>query len=298
MHEGHRARLLLLCVLLSLTGCRARLNSAIAEAPRKAVPAAIDEVLIAGEDPVIRARFTRAIAVLLETPEMQRAIAEVAKVAVAGAFDQATTEESEQRIKELTKVVSSALAESLAQDVVPAVMSSARESLNDELSPEEVSRLEGVVTTLTSTATRAAMRAAASEIPTTVGPAVRQSLAQELRSAELRAAVSVVVNEAARQAVASSRQAMVDLRAEGIASGTPGPIEGMRLTAIRFAWLGMIVVAALVVGLAVWFVRSQRRAKRYRAVLKELIADRAALAKEAGDDPDRARVRRLLELLA
>ncbi len=298
MHVRHRARLLLLCMLLCLSGCRARLNSAVAEAPRKAVPVAIDEVLIAGEDPAIRARFTRAIAVLLETPEMQRAIGEVAKAAVAGAFDQASTEESQQRIAELTKVVSSALAESLAQDVVPAVMSSARASLDEGLSPEEVNRIESVVTSMTSAATRAAMRAAASEIPTTVGPAVRQSLAQELQSAELRAALSVVVNEAARQAVASSRQAMVDLRAEGIASGTPGPIEGMRLTAIRLGWVGVIVAAAIFAGLAAWFVHSRRRAQRYRAVLKELIADRAALAKEAGDDPDPARVRRLLEMLA
>jgi hypothetical protein len=298
MHERHRARLLLLGVLLCLSGCRARLNSAIAEAPRKAVPAAIDEVLIAGEDPAIRARFTRAIAVLLETPEMQRAIAEVAKAAVAGAFAQASSEESKQRVAELTKVVSSALAESLAQDVVPAVMSSARASLNDELSPEEVSRLEGVVTSLTTTATRAAMRAAASEIPATVGPAVRESLAQELQSAELRAAVSVVVTDAARQAVIASRQAVVDVRDQGIASGKPGPIEGMRRTALRFAWVGSIVVAAILVGLAAWGLRSRRRAKRYRAVLKELIADRAALAKEPGDDRESARVRRLLELLA
>src|SRR3954454_20050809 len=108
MHVGHRARLLLLCelvcVLVCLSGCRARFNSAIAEAPRKAVPATIDEVLIAGEDPVIRQRFTHAIAVLLDTPEMQRAIGEVARVAVASAFEQADTEESKQRIAALTKV--------------------------------------------------------------------------------------------------------------------------------------------------------------------------------------------------
>jgi len=295
----HRlSRLLLLCVLVCLTGCRARFSSAVAEAPRKAVPATVDELLIAGEDPEIRERFTKAIAVLLTTPEMQRAIGEVAKAAVAGAFDQASTEESKARIADLTKVVSSALAESLAEDVVPAVMSSARASLNDELSPEEVKRLEGVVVALSSAATRAAMRAAATEIPTTVAPAVRQSIAQELQSAELRAAMAVVVSDVTRQAVISSRQAMYDVRDEGIAAGKPGPIEGMRRTAIRLSWLAAIAGAAIVLGLGIWFVHSRRRAKRYRAVLRELIEDRATLAKQAGNDPDPARVRRLLELLA
>src|SRR5689334_8463247 len=93
----HRMLPVVALALLPLTtGCQAAFQRAATEAPRGAVPAVVDETLKAGEDPRTRQRLVQ----VLETPEMKRAIAEIARSAVAAALEEASAEASEERVAE------------------------------------------------------------------------------------------------------------------------------------------------------------------------------------------------------
>jgi hypothetical protein len=266
-------------------------RAAAAEAPHAAVPVAVDETLKAGEDPRTRAR----LAAVLATPEMNQAIAEVAKAAVAAALDEASSAASEERVAHLTQVVAGALAESLARDIVPAMLSGTRESLRANVSAEDVDAMKATLGKLVAASTSAALHTAADEIPTTVAPAVRASLARELKDPELHEAVSGVVGDATRQVLVSTRQAVVDARAENVARDKPGLLTTVG-RALTLSWLLALALGVVAVGLVGWVLHMRRRTKRYRGALLELMTnDKRAEQSEVEEKSERAQ--RFLELL-
>lgn len=290
MHLFIRARglLLLALVLLLSTGCRASIRAAAAEAPHAAVPAAIDESLKAGEDPHTRER----VAAVLATPEMQQAIATIAKAAVAAALVEATSEASQERVAELTDVVAHALAQSIATEIVPAVVTGTRESLGRTMQAD-MSAVERTVQSLAVQATRAAMREVAAEMPTTVAPAMRESLVRERRAPDLHDAVSGIVSDATRRALVTSREAYREARVEDEGTGAVGLVERLHRL-LSLSWVLALVMGAVGVALVVRILQMRRRTRRFRQALLELVSSRAG---DRESEPDPARMQRICELL-
>jgi hypothetical protein len=279
-------------LLLLATGCGAAVRSAATEAPHAAVPVVIDETLKAGEDAHTRER----IVAVLATPEMKQAIAEVARAAVTAALEEVTSPDSKQRIAELTKTFAGALAESMEREIVPAVLAGTRASLKSTFSAADQRALDRVLASTTAAATTAALGAAAKEIPTTVGPAVRESLARELQAPDLDQAVAGLVSHAARDVLLSTRQTVADVREQNAAEGKLGPIDKALRTLSISSWILAIIVGVVGVGLAVWIVRMRRRTRRYRTALLELMAKNEDGERNASER-DPARMQHLLEML-
>lgn len=277
--------------LVLATGCGAAVRSASVEVPRRAVPVTIDEMLKAGEDARVRER----VAAVLSTPEMQRAIAEIARAAVAAGLDEAASHDSEQRIAELTDVIARALAENIRRDIVPAAVAGARESLGETVSREDAKALKSAVASVTAAAVSAALRAAANDIPTTLGPAVRESLARELRAPDLRESVAGLVDGATRQVMLSSRQVVAEAQQQSGAPGTPRPLLQELRRLLTLSWGLAFTLAVVGAALVAWILRLRRRAKRYRGALVELIA-KTRREGEAGE-AEEARMHRFAELL-
>jgi hypothetical protein len=273
MRRGVRARPLALALTLLLSnGCAARARSLAADLPRTAVPATIDETLKAGEDAPTRDR----VAQILATPEMHRAIEDVAKTAVVGALDGLNDEESKERIAALTSELTKAFADGIRR----------------ELSRGDRVALEGAVASLAAAGTRGALRSAADEIPTTVAPAVRQALVTQLADPELRDAVSGMVGHTATRAVASTGEAVAEATATNKAEGRDGILAQLKRTVTRSLLLAVALGVCAAAVLA-WGLRMRRRSKRY----KEL-AIAHALTKANADEPAEARLQRLIELLS
>jgi len=265
-----------------LAGCGATVRGAAADAPRIATPIVVDEALKAGEDAQTRQRFER----VLETPEMIAAIREVARTAVASALEESTADDSKRRVEEMSNILAIALADHLRREVIPALIGSVKE----EMSAEQVHRMTIVVAAMAADATRAAMREASNEIPESIAPAVRTSLAQELKSPELRDSLRIIASDMAHEAVLSSQRAMN----EESLTGGPGLLDRMRrmLTLSLFIALAAGIIS---VAFAAHILRMRRRAKRYRKAIIELI-DRLSSTK-LDDATYSARMRRMMELI-
>lgn len=287
-----RTLLLVAALLVALaTGCGSAIRKAATEAPHAAVPVVVDETLKAGED----ARTRERIAAVLATPEVRTAIAEVARAAVAAALEEAASDDSRQHVVELTNVVTKALAESIARDLVPAAVAGGRASLKGLSSAKETKVFEEALASVAATTTRVALRTAAEEIPTTIGPASRESLARELQAPDLRVAVSGLVGDVTRQVLKSSSEAVAEAQAERAATGRRGPLDQVRrmLTA---SWLLALGAGIVVMVLVAWMLKMRRRTKRYRGALLELVAQGKDGDRDAREG-DPARAQRLLELL-
>jgi hypothetical protein len=239
--------------LVALPGCAAAVRSAASEAPRRAVPVAIDESLKAGEDEQTRQRLAR----ILATPEIQAAIADAVRVAVRAAFDETSTEASERRIGELTRVVTAALAEDMSDHLVPAAVAGVRRSVDRK-------ELEAGVTALVAAATTTALREAAREIPSSVGPATRESLVRELRSPELREAMSGLVGAAAREVVDAMRS---DVETANQAGGAGLMVKAGRL--VTLSWLLPTGLGVLCVVIFVALLHAWSRIRHYKHALAD-----------------------------
>jgi hypothetical protein len=268
----HRAVLLLLLVATLVPGCGATVRSAATEAPRIAVPIAIDETVKSLEDVAMRERIARVVA----TPEVQRMVRDVAASAVSGVLGGASSEVESERfarlVAQMTVVVSQAVAHLLRDEVA-----SRPEDIRDAKRA-----FEAVVSEAVSHATRAELRTAAEEIPQTLGPAVGKSLATELESPALRKALASTVAEVMSQAVA---QTQANTKAAGM------PTLADRLGRVReLAWAFTIALGACAVALLAWGLRIRRRTKRFQAAVVRVLSSPEGIADPAN--------RALLEALA
>jgi hypothetical protein len=288
--ENRARRLLLMAVLLLTTSCRATVRSAATEAPRAAVPVVVDETLRAAEDLRTRERVARVLA----TPEVHQAIAELARAAVAAALESASTTESE-HVAELTNVVTRAIARTIGEEIMPAIMTGARDPSSATVWPDQ-RVIQRAVASVAAESTSAALRAAAKEIPTTVGPAVRESLARELRAPDLRDALASLIDDATRQVLVSSRDVVASAAAEDAAAGKPGLLQRIRRW-LTLSWVLAFALGVAAVALGAWILRMRRRTKRYRGALLEVLGGGTKDAGTDEHDRDPARVQRLLELL-
>jgi hypothetical protein len=248
---------------LLIAGCGATVRSAAYEGPHIAVPIAVDETLRSLEDPVTRERVARVLA----TPEMQRAVREVAAAAMDEALAKSSSEEANARLDEVVGRVTAAFSRALLEVL--------RGELAGEIgSPEYVAaerRIERDLSNAVAGATRSALRTAADEIPETVGPSVRKALVTELQSPELRAALAVTVAEITRQALLTSRDVIVELHREAAEAGKPSmfPVLGQMVT---LAWSATLVLAAALLILLAWALQMRRRTKRFRAAVFGILA--------------------------
>jgi hypothetical protein len=246
-----------------VAGCGATVRSAAYEVPHIAVPITVDETLRSLEDPVTRERFAR----VLGTPEMQRAVREVAAAAMDEALAKSSSEEANARLDEVVGRVTASLSRALL------------EVLRGELagavgSPEYVAaerRIERDLSSAVAGATRSALRTAAEEIPESIGPSVRAALITELQSPELRAALAVTVAEITRQALLTSRDVIIELQREAAKPGRPSmfPELGQMIT---LAWSATLVLAAALLVLLAWALQMRRRTKRFRAAVFGILA--------------------------
>ncbi len=246
-----------------ITGCGATVRSAAYEVPHIAVPITVDETLRSLEDPVTRERFAR----ILATPEMQRAVREVAAAAMDEALAKSSSEEANARLDEVVGRVTAAFSRALL------------EVLRGELagaigSPEYVAlerRIERDLSSAVAGATRSALRTAADELPETIGPSVRKALVTELQSPELRTALAVTVAEITRQALLTSRDVIIEMQREAAKAGRPSMFDALGQM-VTLAWSAILVLAAALLILLAWALQMRRRTKRFRGAVLDILA--------------------------
>jgi hypothetical protein len=184
-------------------------------ASRSAVPVIVDEGLGAFEDPVNRQR----LAAIMGSPEMQQAIREAAEAAIAGALEPTAESRGRAFAAGVTDSVADAMARDIRDKIVPAAVDAMHEAFDEANTPEERSAVRRFIDESVSQATTAAVRSASKELPTTLAPALRQALVENLNSPELRQAVSGVAADATRSALLSSRDVILQLREQGDKTG-------------------------------------------------------------------------------
>ena len=226
-------------------GCAGVLQSKAADSTRAAAPVAIDESLTTLDDPAVRAR----VAQLMGTAETQRAVRELGSSAVDGVIDGASSTRTEGELTRLTARLSDVAAEGLVRGL-----------------EAQQTRLTRRLTVATAgDATRAASRAAVEELRTRLGPALRESMVDALRSPDLREAIDQTVTNAGKSAAAAIEAQRP--------KGAPPLLERLQ-NLVTFAWL---IALGLAVGLAILFIRELRgrwraEAKR-RAIAEELVVN-------------------------
>lgn len=254
--------LAILCAAsMLMAGCGSTVRTAAYDVPRIAVPITIDETIGALEDPVTRERIARVLA----TPEMRRAIEEIAASATRGALAEASTEQVDARLEELVVRLTATFSRAFIGDL--------REELGEAAaSPEYAAaqrRIERDLSSLVAAATRSSLRTAAEELPETIGPAVRTSLVNELRSPELREGLAITVSEITRQTLVSSRDVIREMRAEADTAGVGSVFDQFRQM-VALAWSASIVLVAALFALLAWALQTRRRTKRFRAAVLDI----------------------------
>lgn len=293
---------------LLLVGCGATVRSAANDVPRIAVPIAVDETLKTLEDAQTRERVARVMATpemqravqdfgvamvrgALESgtepaarEQLRRLAAGLADDFTRTLADQLTREvipaarasltqplspEEEERLHALTKGVADEFSHALGLELTREVIPAARASLVGPLSPEQEKALDKTLSTVAGDMTRASLRVAAEEVPNSIGPAMRRSLAMELRSPELREAIAQTMADVTRETLTRSRAVIREMQTQ---PHEPGLIERLdRL--LNLAWAMTIGVA---VGLGVLFVRALSVYRRDDSARRDAAADLAS----------------------
>jgi hypothetical protein len=247
-----------LCLLTFEVGCGATIRSAAKDATAAAVPTAVDQSLKAVQDPGVRERIVQ----VLGTPEIQKAIQELAASVARGASEGLT---DEQAVAKTTQIASALVAAATRVGMDAA--------LAEATSPENEQRIEQLATSAADAATRAAIRAMAAELPTTFGPAVatmmREDVAPGLRGLvsgpEMRDAMSRVAFELSRQAVLGSNQALAELEERKQKKGLLERLTKMVATGGWVVWGLIGVLFSSILALVVALIRSREREKRFRS---------------------------------
>ncbi len=261
-----------LCAALTVTvtGCGATIRSAAVDVPRAATPVVVDEGLKSLEDEKNQLR----LAALLATPEMQDALRGLAATFARGAVSDMTSAEGSQQLAAATTVIADALFRAMEQRIategVALASSLSRAALGEAFTPANRRAMAATIASMTTTATRAAMRAAADEIPTTLGPAVRASISNELRSPDLNEAMASTARTVAREAIFGSRDALSNLQ-----SREQGPtLQQRAMRVLTTTWVLAFLLGAIALGLLVWLQALRARTRRYlrdRAIVADLL---------------------------
>jgi hypothetical protein len=246
------------CLLTFEMGCGATVRSAAKDATAAAVPTAMDQGLKAVENQTSRDR----IAEVLGTPEIKKAIQELAASVARGASEALT---DEQAVAKTTRIAS-AIAAAVTRVGID-------EAVGEAASPKNQDRIDQLATSATVAATRAAIGATAAELPSTLGPAiatmVREDVAPGLRGLvsgpEMRDAMSRVAFELSRQAVLGSNQALAELEERKQKKGLLGRLTKIFAAGSWLVWALVGVLLSLILALVTALVRSRERERRFRS---------------------------------
>jgi hypothetical protein len=262
---------LLLCVLggsLSL-GCAPTVRGAVKGATEGATSAALESL----QEPATRRRVLEVI----DSPEMQQTIREVARSVTAGATDAMLSDKTDKRSEQLAK--------GIAVMVTRAAVDAA---LAETTTPRNEARIQELSTLVAEHAVNAAMGAAAERLPQTVGPAVarmvRQDVGSNLRGLandpELRAAMASVAFEISRQMVFGSNEAMAELEQKKGSKGLLARVSSL----LAESGVVLLVILVLLLGtigtLVVFLQRARGEARRYKV--------ERDVTKDVRDDLERA----------
>ncbi|AKV00710.1 hypothetical protein AKJ09_07373 [Labilithrix luteola] len=223
--------------------------------PRTATPVVIDESIKALEDQPTRERLER----IMATPELQQTIRELAAATVPGFIDGLDSAESKARIHEFSKALVAALVEELR----PAM----REAVQEALSKDVQAQLDRMVADMAAQATHSVMKTAATDVPTTLSPAMRAALAENLGAPEVRSAAASTAHDIAKSALAGSREAILEVQQ----AQEQGPVQRMARFLTR-AGILLAVFALLFIALVAFGMLSLRS----RAIRAEQASEASA----------------------
>jgi hypothetical protein len=204
---------------------------------------------------------------LRPTPELQELVSELSREASGGAVAGLASEEASEQL--------SALARELTRAVLVAFQM-------------EASALRPATRELASDVASATVRSVSEEIARSLGPSLRQVLADEVFGRpEVRHAIGQTSREIGRQAVLGSNDALVELakqRQEGV---RPAPLGTAAELLSTTTWLVVLLVVVLLLGIPLlWLVKERIKANRYREETNRRTSIAAGLLRAAQVDDD------------
>lgn len=301
-HSRVRIHSFLLLGVLTLggasSGCAGTVRSAGAAAAEGAVPAVAETSLRMAEDQQTRAR----VAAALSTPEMQQALHSLSSGLTQGAVKGLSSDEMSAHVDKMVGHFVHAfmveIAKGMDSDIGPAMSGLVKKSVDGAfdaaMSPEHQAKMAAMIAAIVSQV----MRSAANEIPTTmapalrkamaddIGPAVRDMMAKDLapgmaamvRSPEFKTAMGETAREVARQAVLGSNEGLAEVaeKREHDKSGNPLGVLGTFF--MTRSWLIAALVTALVLAIPLlWLARERRLSRRQQLEIERRNARAAAL---------------------
>lgn len=258
-----RATAVALCVVvtsmtgLASTGCAPAIERASKNVPRSATPVVIDESIKALEDQHTRERLEKVMA----TPELQQTIRELASATVPGVLDGLDSDESKARIQDFSK----ALAAALVEELRPAMHDAVQQALSKDVQVQ----LDRMVSEMASQATHSVMQTAATDVPTTLSPAMRAALAENLGAPEVRNAAAATAHDVAKSALLGSREAIIQV--QQAQERTEGPVQRLARFLDRVGIL-LAIFSVLFIGLVTFGMLSLRS----RAIRAEQASEASA----------------------
>lgn len=280
------------------SGCAGTVRSAGAAAAEGAVPAVAETSLRMAEDQQTRAR----VAAALSTPEMQQALQSLSSGLTQGAVKGLSSDEMSAHVDKMVGHFVHAfmveIAKGMNSDIGPAMNGLVKKSVDGAfdaaMSPEHQAKMAAMISAIVSQV----MRSAANEIPTTmapalrkamaddIGPAVREMMAKDLapgmaamvRSPEFKMAMGETAREVARQAVLGSNEGFAEVaeKREHDKSGNPLGVLGTFF--MTRSWLLAALGTAIVLAIPLlWLARERRLSRRQQLEIERRNARAAAL---------------------
>jgi hypothetical protein len=227
----------------------------IKEATKQATAGAMEQGLGAFEEERMRQR----VADIVASPEMQKAMRDIAAGFTNGVTGSLTNEETVKRISVLTNVVATTAARAAVDS-----------ALAELVSPSNEKRMEEMAVSTATAATRAAMQEMNAQVVAsmeTFGPGLRTALSEDVASGvrdvltrpELQQALAATAFELARQVVLGTNQGTADLEQRHKKVGTVAKITGLLAEA---SWLLPVLLAGALATIVVLIVRMRRQTHR------------------------------------
>jgi hypothetical protein len=227
----------------------------VKEATKQATAGAMEQGLGAFEEERIRLR----VADIVASPEMQKAMRDIAAGFTNGVTGSLTDEETVRRISLLTNAIATTAARAAVDS-----------ALAELTSPGNEKRLEEMAVSTATAGTRAAMQEMNAQVAAameTFGPGLRTALSEDVASGvrdvltrpELQQALSATAFELARQVVLGTNQGTADLEKQNKKVGTLAKLTALLAEA---SWLLPVLLAGAVATIVVLIVRMRRQTKR------------------------------------
>jgi hypothetical protein len=224
----------------------------IKEATKQATAGAMEQGLGAFEE----ARMRQRVADIVASPEMQKAMRDIAAGFTNGVTGSLTDEETVKRVTLLTSVIATTAARAAVDGALAELTSSSNEK-----------RMEEMAVSTATAGTRAAMQEMNAQVVAameTFGPGLRTALSEDVASGmrdvltrpELQQALAATAFELARQVVLGTNQGTADLEQRHKKVGTLARITGLLAEA---SWLLPLLLAGAVATIVVLVVRMRKQ---------------------------------------